>query len=54
MFSGQANATLAPEWWPDATDSTSQSAVIKGLPVVVYAFGCQFQLLDIYLGFGGG
>mmetsp|Transcript_6619 Transcript_6619/g.17202 ORF Transcript_6619/g.17202 Transcript_6619/m.17202 type:complete len:472 (-) Transcript_6619:698-2113(-) len=53
LTSGSANGTdVAPEWWP-AVDSPP-STVFKGLPVVVYAFGCQFQLLDIVLSFGGG
>jgi amino acid permease len=50
------NATAAPQWWPrtgkggDGTGAGYASALGSALPVILYSFGCQFQVFDIYVG----
>jgi amino acid permease len=49
-----ANATLAPAWWhpPAAASSDDKAAYAaalgSALPVLLYSFGCQFQVFDIF------
>ena len=45
-----AGNSTGGEWWP-TTDIAS--ALSKSLPVILYAFGCQFQLIDIFLSLEG-
>ena len=41
------SATCQPEWWPNG-DSPVASKMGSALPILLYAFGCQFQMFDIY------
>ena len=48
-----SNSTTAPTWWPDK-NSTNLSGnklwtqIGTAVPVILYAFGCQIQVFDIY------
>ena len=41
------SATCQPEWWPNG-GSPVASNIGSTLPILLYAFGCQFQMFDIY------
>ena len=45
-----SNATLPVPWWPSDSQTIGDTVAAIGtaVPVILYAFGCQIQIFDIY------